>query len=146
MKGDFSDKYQPIQWFIVTVSIVVCIIVISTEDQSSLYFLNYVNLFSLIATLIMLTLVLYKVTLATTAILVTDRKKHAKHFYITFWILVVVLLPSVFLYSYFNSIPDKVNNVLGIMALALALSTDAISERILELKLKKDKKKYNSMY
>ncbi|WP_145411252.1 hypothetical protein [Paenibacillus xylanexedens] len=146
MNENFSNKYQPIQWFIIAISIAVSIVILSTKEQESLIFLNYVNLFSLLATLIMLTLILYKLTLTTQDIIVTDREKHARHFYITFWVLVVIILPIAFLYSYYYSISDKMNNFFGVLALALALSTDAISEKILAVKFQKDKKKYKARY
>ncbi|MCC2347128.1 hypothetical protein LKM13_24110 [Bacillus anthracis] len=137
------DVYKLIQILILILVVISCFF-ITFQDKPG--FLPYINLISFLATISMLLIVMLN-KIDGVNIIVDDKNKHKQHIYRLLSVLIIFSLILMFTLPSLNvTLNPKLNDILGVLALGIALSTDLIAIYLVKNKTKKDVMKFKQRY
>ncbi|HFF3740102.1 hypothetical protein OCE54_09155 [Bacillus cereus] len=138
------NVYRLIQKIIlVLVGISSCFIIFQKKPG----FLPYINFISFSTTIIMLLIVMVNKIDNEKSIIVDDIDKHKKTLYRVLSLIVVLTVITMFILPSLDiNINLKFNDILGVTALGIALSTDLIASFLVQIMIRKDKRKFQKRY
>ncbi|CAM3870174.1 hypothetical protein METH109765_09385 [Mesobacillus thioparans] len=140
----FSEVFQIM---IIIFTIIILTPIIKSPNYKELFFLNYINSVSLVASIILLLIAILTKIRQEKFIVVTDQKNYIKY---TLWLITLIIILSTVYFSYMSigyiTLTEKKNDVIGIVSLCIALSTDILANVFVYFILRKAKKKYKVRY
>ncbi|OOZ91571.1 hypothetical protein [Bacillus cereus] len=145
MKNNSSDyTYQVIQFFFLALSIFISIAVCIIPDYKTLWFLPHLNVISIVGAIVLLFLMIKDKLDLLDDITNNAKEKHKKHISILVSILIIFIIPLIiFLFTCgYISVDDRYNNIIGILSLGIALSSDALSTLFILVQTRESKKFY----
>ncbi|WIG19500.1 hypothetical protein [Bacillus anthracis] len=138
------NVYKLIQIMILILVFISGVFIIFQEKPG---FLPYINLISFLATLIMLLIVMLNKIDDEEQIIVDDKDKHKQHIYRFLSMVVIFSIILIFSLSSLSiNINSKFNDILGVLALGIALSTDLLAIYLVNNKIKRDVIKFKKRY
>ncbi|MFE4035385.1 hypothetical protein [Priestia sp. YIM B13491] len=141
------DIYEFIQKLILAVTFVIFMVILFNEHYDDLGFMDYVNPISFIASMAILLITIVNKIKLDDSIIDSDKKVHIRLMYkIISGFLFVSILLIVCLMLKFFAISTRPSDLLGIVALGIALSTEFIAIKVTSQMTKKSKKKFKNRY
>ncbi|PHD33039.1 hypothetical protein [Bacillus toyonensis] len=147
-KKNLDYTYQVVQYFFLSLSIFVSIAVCIISDYKKLWFLPHLNVISIVAALILLCLMVKDKLNLLDDITDLAKENHKKHINVLVFILIVFIIPLIiFLFTCgYIMINSRYNDIIGILSLGIALSSDALSTSFINIKVKKSRKEYKQNF